>query len=306
MENIRTILIAGASGFIGQALTHFLVEQGYEVKVLTRNFQSTIATFPEKATILLWPHVSEIKVNSVLYACDAVINLAGENIVALRWNKKNKKKLLESRTRSVEKLQQIISGLEQPPKAWIQASAIGYYGFNTQTPVDETAPKGSGFLAQVVDEWENTLTNCQISSTRKVFLRFGIVISPKGGFLWQMKKMANRGLAICPGNGSQLMSWIHLEDLQWMVELVLNDETLQGPVNVVSPDTISIWGFTQLLKKHSRAWAALKMPSLIFRFIFGREKTDEIFLAHQQVVPGVMENHQFSFQYRSFEQVFKS
>ncbi|MFA6400960.1 MAG: NAD-dependent epimerase/dehydratase family protein [Salinivirgaceae bacterium] len=191
MNAKQTVLIAGATGFVGRELVTHLITSGYEVKILTRNVVQAKKIFPKDVIILLWPNEKESRVLPATYSCNVVVNLAGANIGNLRWTHNNKHQILNSRIQSVDALFQIVNQLPELPSVWIQASAIGYYGANTLTPTNESGIQGKGFLASVVNQWELALESKSLGEVRKVYLRFGIVLSPKGGFLKQMKDAFN-------------------------------------------------------------------------------------------------------------------
>jgi len=304
MNQKQTVLIAGATGFVGKELVSHLLRLNYEVKILTRNKKQASKYFSKEVLLLSWPNENEIRNHPVIYKCDVVVNLAGANIGNLRWTKINKLKILNSRIETVHKLQHIVAALPIMPKVWIQASAIGYYGFNTLVPADERSQKGDGFLADVVQQWESALQNETVGEIRKVILRFGIVIDKSGGFLMQMQHAFNLGAAICPGNGLQKMSWIHLTDLVEIIHLSIENQNYTGVINVVTPNPISFCDFSKLLKRHTRALFTIKVPVTVFRFLLGTEKTNEMLLANQEVIPSMLLKHTFSFKYERFEQIF--
>ena len=240
-----------------------------------------------------------------MYSCDVVINLAGENIGKSRWTQRNKQAILNSRINSVDALAKLINQMPELPGVWIQASAIGFYGANTPMPVNETGANGEGFLANVVERWESALELKQLDGTRKVYLRLGIVLSPKGGFLKQMLDVTNFGVAICLGNGNQKLSWIHLYDLIEVIRISIENNRYTGAINVVAPHAITCNNFSKLIKKYSRAVLILKIPSFIVRIIFGKEKANEMLLANQEIIPEKLMENGYLYRYEHIEKVLQ-
>lgn len=305
MDEKKTVLVVGGTGLVGQALVMSLLKKGFVIKILTRDIEKARKIFPGVVVIYKWPNGNEKLLLHSSEGCDAVINLAGENIGAKPWTKKYKKRITESRVHSVNNLYAIIKSMKQEPRVWIQASATGYYGFNTSSSVDESAPHGNGFLAGVVKEWENTFNSVSLNVTRKVLLRFGVVISPTGGFLQKMKQAFNMGVAVCPGKGTQKLSWIHIDDLVEIIYQAIVNVEYKDIINTVTPNAISLWEFTKLLKRNSQALIKIHVPAWVFRLVLGKQKADEMVLANQDVVPKQLLAFNFQYCYPHFYQVFE-
>ena len=306
MNSGKTILIAGGTGLIGQALVEHLLKHGFEVKILTRNVEKARVIFPEIVAIHKWPKGNEKLLFANNKSCEAVINLSGENIGAKRWTKSNKAKIRDSRINSVNELYELMQRMPNKPKVWIQASATGFYGFNTLTQVDELEEVGQGFLANVVNAWEKTFHDCKIRDTKKVVLRFGVVMSGQGGFLNQMLKAFNWGLAVCPGNGKQFISWIHIDDLVEIIYQSVVNPIYNGTINAVTPNPISFREFTDVLKKHTNALFQLRIPAFVFRFLLGKQKADELVLTNQQIKPSVLIANKFQYKFADFNRIFEN
>jgi len=299
-----SVLIAGATGFVGKTLVNYLLTEGFEVKVLVRNTQKAKAIFPSIVHVLKWPGENERVLFPGSENCQAVINLVGENIGAQRWTKNYKQKLLESRINSVQQLVRLVNRMKHPPKVFIQASAIGFYGTNTAQPLDESGQKGEGFLAQLTDTWEQSFIDADLKGCRRVILRLGIVLSEAGGFLAQMKKTVQFGLIAYPGVGFQNISWIHLSDLSGIICLVIENSSYTGIVNVVSPHSIRFKDFAQKMKIHTGALFTIPVPAFLFKLILGSEKTREMLLANQEIIPGKLLANNFEYRYKNFDQIF--
>lgn len=272
------ILIAGASGFVGSDLIPFLRTEGHSIKTLVRNKRSLsddeIGWDPAKGHI----HSHELE------GFDAIINLAGENISSGRWNEKRKKAILESRINASRTLVNAILPLKNPPHLFINASAIGYYGNRGSQLLTEESTNGTGFLAHVCEEWESAVATIQTKNIRLVYLRFGIILSPKGGVLGKMLIPFKLGLGGVIGKGNQYMSWIALVEVLNIIQYVLKNDGLSGPINVVSPNPVTNDVFTKTLGKVLSRPTIFNIPAKIVSFIFG-EMGDELLLASQKVVP---------------------
>ena len=208
------ILITGATGLIGSALQNSLTNAGHIIYKMDRSHQSTNPFNwypPEK--IINFDESKDIH---------AVINLAGSNISNGRWNEKKKKEILESRIQSTELLSKTLSKLKSPPKTFISASAIGFYGDTANNEVNEEDPAGNDFLATVAKNWEQATTSATNAGIRTVNIRTGIVLSTQGGALKQMLLPFKLGLGGILGDGKQYMSWVSINDVTRIIEFILN------------------------------------------------------------------------------------
>ncbi|MGE4288025.1 MAG: TIGR01777 family oxidoreductase [Salinivirgaceae bacterium] len=303
MKEQTTVLIAGATGFVGKALVTHLLELGYKINVLTRNPDKARLLFPESVGVIKWPDGNSKLLLSNCKRCDAIINLSGANIGTHRWTLKYKKEILRSRTESIIQLEEIAKNLPDMPGVWIQATAVGFYGADTNGFVNEQGPKGNGFLADVVEQTEQQLQGVKLDGIRKVVLRLGIVISPEGGFLAQMKQAFNLGLGVYPGDGLQYISWIHLDDLVGIISESIKNRNYLEVVNAVSPNPISFKDFSRWLIKRTRALVVFPIPAFVFRIFLGAEKTSEMLLANQRVVPEKLKQLNFTFRFNSFSEM---
>jgi uncharacterized protein (TIGR01777 family) len=304
MDKKYSVLIAGATGFIGKELVGWLLANGMLVTVLTRNPFKAKNKFPHDVNILKWPSVNEKLLMAHCKTCDVVINLSGASIGAKRWTKSYKSKIRTSRSESILNLKAIIDAMSQIPSLWIQASAIGFYGPQPVENIDESGNKGAGFLADVVDGLETELNKIKVLGMRKVTLRLGIVINKNGGFLKQMMQAFNYGLGVIPGNGQQYISWIHSDDLiEVIAESIVNNK-YAGVINAVAPKAITFYDFAHLLKMKTRALFVTKVPACIFKILLGVEKTNQMLLANQSIKSQKLKTLGFSFKYPDLNSVF--
>jgi uncharacterized protein (TIGR01777 family) len=272
----KTILIAGASGFIGHALRAFLSTGGHSVLTLVRRA-------PRSTGELFWDPSNSILDPQVFNGVDAVINLCGENIAAGRWNHHRKTQIEESRVRATALLARTIATLPVPPEVCINASGCGFYGDTGETEVDESAPAGSDFLARVCTAWEAASSPLEPSSCRNVHLRLGIVLNASGGALSKMLPAFCCGVGGRLGSGQQFVSWIGLQDLLGIFEHTLYTEELSGPVNCVSPHPCTNREFTATLAHVVRRPALLPAPALALRLVLG--EMSQMLLSSSRVRP---------------------
>lgn len=279
-------LITGASGLIGSALVEFLHARGHTLRCLQRSGKETGG---------FW-HIGELlKRDDPAEPFDTVIHLAGENVAAGRWTTQRKQRILTSRIEGTRDLVTFLAGLPHPPQTFLCASAIGYYGNRQEELLTEKSESGSGFLAEVCRKWEQEAQRAGEFGARVVHLRFGMVLSPKGGALSKMLPPFRAGLGGPIGSGRQYMSWISIRDLAEIVDLAINDDSISGPINVVSPDPITNKDFTRILAEVLGRPAILPAPPFALRLMFG-EMADEMLLASSRVKPEKLLAAGYSFQ----------
>lgn len=278
------IAIAGASGLIGSSLIPFFHAEGHEVIPLKRNAAGDY----------------ELPFEGV----DLVINLAGET-VSQRWSERSKKEILSSRVNTTRALVKQAVEAQHPPKVFLNASAIGYYGNRDEQTVDESSTRGSGFLADVSESWEQELQPLDRAKIRRASLRFGIVLSTKGGALAKMLTPFKLGLGGRIGNGKQFMSWIALDDVLGAIHHVWMNETLSGPINFVSPFPVRNEEFTETLAQVLQRPAFLPMPEFAVKLLFG-EMGQELLLSGAKVEPKKLLGSGYPFLYPKLEQALKN
>ena len=227
------ILLSGASGLVGSALVPFLLAGGHQVIRLVRG--EPRPGMPE----VHWDPVRGVPDLSRLEGMDAVIHLAGENIAAGRWTAERKARIRDSRVRGTKTLSEALAQLVLPPKVFISASAIGYYGDRGDEVLHEDSPPGENFLAEVCKAWEAATDSAEKKGIRVVHLRIGLVLSGTGGALAKMLIPFKLGVGGTIGSGQQYVSWISIDDLVGIIHHALMTETLSGAVNAVTPNPIT-------------------------------------------------------------------
>lgn len=297
--NLDNILITGGTGFIGRPLCDYLLDQGYQLWVLSRN--------PVVARNVLNARVHVVGSLDELAAIDfvALINLAGESLASARWNDKTKKKFAASRVGLTLSLFDFFARLGRFPKVLLTASAVGFYGNCGDRLVDEQEGAGNNFAAQLCRDWEAAAQRFEVNGVRVCRMRLGIVLERDGGALKQMLPAFRLGLGGCMGEGGHYMPWIHRHDLLRLILFALQHERVSGALNAVAPEAVTNRQFTKLLAQCLRRPALLPMPERILRLLFG-EMADELLLSSQRVVPRAAQSLGFQFEYPSLQKAFSS
>lgn len=290
------ILISGASGLVGKALTEHLQMQGHKVYTLKRNSSGSAFTWqPDQQKIYLDPSIH----------LDAVINLNGVNIGDKPWSAQRKIDIIKSRVDSTRLLANTMAKLESPPHTFINASAIGFYGDTGTSAVDETSSAGSGYLTDVVTQWEQAAETLTDTNIRTVFIRSGVVLSKTAGALQKMLLPFKLGLGGRVGSGLQFMSWIALQDEVRAIEFLLNNTHISGAVNLTSPNAVNNSEFTSTLAKCLNRPAIFPMPAFMVKLLFG-EMGDLLLLGGANVKPKVLLDNGFEFKYPELDKAFRA
>ena len=293
------ILITGSSGLIGASLASDLARAGDEVVRLVRTPQS-----PGSKEVFWDPALGRID-REGLADLDAVVHLAGESIAKGRWTKAKKRRIQESRIEGTRLLSDTLSKLDHPPRVLICASAVGYYGDRGSERLDENAGVGEGFLARVCSDWEAAAQPAREAGIRVVHLRFGVILSPRGGALAAMLVPFRLGLGGRMGSGDQFMSWIALDDAVALIRHGLATETLSGPVNAVSPNPVTNREFTRTLGAVLRRPTIFPMPRTVARLLLG-EMANELLLSGARVVPAKLQDAGYKFLHPELEETLRT
>lgn len=247
----KKIIIAGGSGLLGSALTeHFLSNDNYVI-ILSRSDpfkeQMIESVYWDGSTFDKW-------INS-LNGADFLINLTGKNLNC-RWTKTNRDEIIESRTSSVIALGEALKKIQDPPKKWIQVSAVGYYGDTGSDASVEESPPGKGFVAEVCRKWEDAFNKYSFDKIDTKIVRIGNVLTRKGGMLEPLTLLTKFFLGGRTGSGNQFISWIHIDDLISIFEFLIENENSKKVFNAVSPEPVTNNDFmTALRKVYSRPWS---------------------------------------------------
>lgn len=291
---IETIAVSGATGLVGEALTSLLHSADKSVIAISRR---DVGAYQDS---IRWDPDSGLTNPGRLESVDAVVHLAGQNIAAGRWTSKMKSQIRSSRVQGTRSLVQSIAAVEKRPKVLVCASAIGFYGNRGATELDESAEAGHDFLAEVCSEWEAEANAAKDLGLRVVNLRIGVVLSPKGGALAKMLRPFKLGLGGIVGPGTQYWSWIGLHDLARAISFCVNNESLEGPVNAVSPEPLTNREFTKDVGKVLRRPTIFPLPSFVAKIVLG-EMAEALLLSSTRVVPKKLQAGGFEFDHPDLE-----
>ena len=281
------ILITGASGLIGQALTKLLNASGHTTVAAVRRE-------PRRNDEVQWNPATGEMSPSAFDGVDAVVHLAGAGIGDKRWTDSYKMEILQSRTLGTALLADTMASLDKKPSVFLSGSAIGIYGVRDDTELGEDAAIGTGFLADVCRDWEAASASASAAGIRTVLLRTGIVLSPKGGALKKQLPLFKLGLGGKFGNGKQWQSWISITDeVNAIIHLLTSN--LSGAVNLTAPNAVTNAEFTRVLGSVVSRPAILPIPSFGPKLLLGGELADALLFTGQRVVPNALVADGFHF-----------
>lgn len=290
------IAVTGATGMVGAELVPFLTTGGHFVSRLVRNN-------PTGSDVLWNPAAKTIDAER-LEGIDAVVHLAGENIAGRRWNAAQKARIRDSRVQVTRLLCETLARRQQPPRVLVSASAIGFYGNRGDEVLTEASAAGDGFLADVCREWEAATSAAADAGIRVVHLRFGVILSPRGGALAKMLTPFRLGLGGRLGNGRQWMSWIALDDAIGAIYHAIATENLRGAVNAVAPNPVTNREFTKTLGRVLRRPTLFPMPAFMARLAFG-EMANDLLLGSTRVLPNNLQQSDYRFLYADLESALR-
>lgn len=282
MINLRCMRIAvtGSSGLIGSALLPHLKALGHVTLPVVRRAAGRNEIGWSPAQNRIDKHAFD--------GVDAVIHLAGAGIADHRWTPKYKRQLISSRTVGTSLIAEAIAAAHDGPRVLLSGSATGYYGARGEESLDETSTAGTGFLADLVVDWERAAAPAAASGARVVLLRTGIVLSTNGGALKKQLPLFKMGLGGKLGSGRQWLSWISIDDEIAAITHLLSADT-SGPVNLTAPDPVTQAEFARTLGAQLRRPTFVPVPKFGPRLVLGRELADNLLFTGQRVLPTVLE-----------------
>ncbi len=286
------ILVTGSSGLVGTALVSALARAGHTVCRLVRP-QSAASTGAKEGFVVSWnPATGELGGAGV--GADAVVNLAGTSIADGRWTAQRKALLRSSRIDTTRALVVALAKMNARPSVLVSASAIGIYGDRGDETLTELSKPGTDFLAALAKEWEAEALKAEALGIRVVLARFGIILARDGGALPKMMLPFKFGAGGKLSSGQQWMSWVTLEDVVGILRLAIENASLRGAVNVVSPQPLQNAEFTYVLAKAMHRPALFPAPAFALRLALG-EMADALLLSSQRVAPQALEKlgHRF-------------
>ncbi len=283
---MKRIILAGGSGFVGNALAPVLREKGCETLVLGR-----------EGTDLTWNGKTLDGWAAALEGAEAVVNLTGKNINC-RHTEENRREIIRSRVDSVRVLGEAIARCAVPPKVFVQASGVGYYGDTGDRLADEESPSGNDFFAEVCRQWEGAFDALSLPATRKVILRLGAVLGREGGALPMLEKLTRWFLGGAVGSGRQFISWIHVVDIVRMFEAVIEQPELSGVFNATSPRPVTNNELMRELRRAlHRPWSPPVPASLAGAGAWLMGTDGELALTSCRCVPRRFVKRAFDFQF---------
>ncbi len=291
------IVIAGGTGFIGRRLCHELINRQHDVVVLTRNASTGRAVLPPQTHLQEWDCLNWGSLENMFSGADAVVNLAGAPIADSRWTSSRKEILRSSRIDTTRMIVNALANIPIPtrPKVLINASGIGYYGLDGTKTVDELTKAGKGFLADLCVEWEEEALRATDYGVRTMCLRTSMVLGKDGGALAKMLLPFKLFLGGPIGEGSQPVSWIHVEDHVRLIATILENESYKGPINAASPHPVTMKEFCMELGKALGRPSWLPVPTFALKIGLGELST---LMTHGQIVTPLMaQKLSFSFTY---------
>lgn len=296
---MKTILLAGGSGFLGQFLERYFINKAYKVYNLTR--------YPKKENQIRWDGESLGEWTNILEKIDIIINLSGKS-VDCRYNDTNKKLIYGSRINSTNVIGHAINHCKNPPKLWMNASTATIYQHSVDKKMTEEAGIiGNDFSMNIAKSWEREFFKVKNPKTRKIALRTSIVLGKKGGAFQPLKRLTKIGLGGKLGNGNQKVSWIHELDFARAIEFLIKKESLEGVFNITVPNPIDNKTFMKSLRKSIGIKIGINQPQFLLKIgalIIGTET--ELILKSRNVVPERLLNNGFKFKFTHIEHALKN
>lgn len=301
----KKIIITGATGLIGKKISAQLISRGYSVIIFSRSPENAKSVVHGASDYVHWDYNNNDNLDWIKYLeeADAVIHLAGENVMAERWNDKHKKSILNSRVLGTRSLVNAISKLNVKPKVFISASAIGYYGASKDTVFTENSNPGTDFLAQVTAKWEAEVINIREYGVREVRVRIGMVLDKNEGALPKMTAPYKLFAGGPLGSGKQWMSWIHIDDVTGIFMHALNNQQVSGALNAVAQAETNMKQFSSILGKVLHRPSIFKVPSFLIKLMVG--EAAYLVTEGARVIPQAVKQSGYTFIYNDLEKALK-
>lgn len=292
------IIIAAGTGFLGRNLEKYFLDKNYEVKILTRNPKRKNEIFWDAKTIGTWKNGLE--------GADVLINLAGKS-VDCRYNDKNRKEIYDSRIDSTRVLQKAIDKCQNLPRIWLNASSATIYVHSeTHLNTEKNGIIGDDFSMNICKSWEKEFFKKGNQNIRKVALRTSIVLGKNGGAFPKFKQISKLGLGGKQGRGNQLMSWIHIDDFCEAVNFIIENENLEGAINITAPKSLSNEDMMGQIRKKIKVSFGIPSPVWLLELASVFIKTEtELMLKSRNVYPEILLENDFKFRYDTFEKALE-
>ncbi|MCB9747960.1 MAG: TIGR01777 family protein [Candidatus Omnitrophica bacterium] len=297
------IAITGSTGLVGEAAVVYFQRNGVQVTRLIRP-TTKMANYQD---VITWDYQKKVIDLKRLEGFDVVIHLAGANIADQRWTPEYKEIIRRSRVDSTQFLCDALAKLRHPPKVFLCASAVGYYGDGSaEVEFNEHTPRGKGFLGEVCHQWEQAAAALESSpKTRVVYMRLGAILSSKGGALVKMMPIFKLGLGGNIGNGQQMFSWIALDEIPRIMDYLIQNPLAKGVVNLTAPQAVTNAEFTKVLGRVLHRPVILPLPAFAAKIMFG-EMGEALLLGGAKVAPQKLIGLGYTFQYPDIETALKN
>ena len=293
------IILAGATGLIGEALVKRLLGK-HELVIFTRNVPAARERFKDAGIHFADWHQPPSHLAALIDGSQALINLAGAGIGDARWTAQRKEAILWSRVQTVEMLHKLLQAAEMKLDVVVQASAVGFYGFDENKTFTETDPAGTGFLAEVSKRWEAAAKGLEEITQRLVLIRSGVVLAAEGGALPKMALPFRLFAGGKMGTGKQWISWIDLEDEIEAILFLLQNNQAEGVYNLVAPEAAQQQDFAKAIGKAMKRPSWLPVPSLAIKLMLG-EMGEEVLLKGTKAYPQRLLDVGFSFHFPALQ-----
>ena len=293
------VFITGGTGLVGRRLVARLLERNDQPVILSRNSVQAHARLGHDVEIVEGDPTSAGDWVQAVGSCGAVVNLAGENIFARRWNDEFKNRIRESRVLATKHVVAAIGRAASKPTVLVNASAIGYYGPHADEELTEESAAGGDFLAEACVEWESAARAVESTSVRLVIVRIGVVLSTEDGALAKMLPFFRSFVGGPVGNGRQWMAWVHLDDLVGIVLHAIDHTNVSGVINATSPEPVTNREFSKALGRALGRPSFLPVPVFGLRVRFGQ--VAEVIASGQRVLPKRTQELGYQFQHSKID-----
>jgi uncharacterized protein (TIGR01777 family) len=294
------VIITGGTGFIGRGLTRKLVASGFDVAVLTRRAGGSPEGREGRVRYAQWDGRTAADWGALADGATAIVNLAGANIAARRWTDDVKETILRSRLAAGDAVVEAVSAAKVKPRALVQASAVGIYGSRRDEQLDESAPPGDGFLADVARRWEASTAAVEDAGVRRVVIRSGIVLGRDGGVLPRLSRPFKFFVGGPLAGGRHWVSWVHYDDEVDAVNFLIENDETSGVYNLCAPEPLRNRDFSRIMGRALKRPWWWPIPGVLIRALYG-EMADALLLASERAVPKRLLEAGFRFRYPTAE-----
>ncbi len=298
------VIITGGTGLIGSTLARSLSADGHEVIVLSRAPQLRRGILPPEVRMEQWDGMSAAGWGALADGADAIVNLAGESIGGTRfppprWTLERKQRILQSRLHAGAAVMEALHSVKHKPRVLVQASAVGYYGSRGEEVLTEESPHGSGFVAQVCVDWEQSTAAAEALGVRRVVIRTGVVLDPRNNAFRSLILPFKFFVGGPIGNGKQYFPWIHIEDEVRAIRFLIEHEQTHGAYNLTAPQPLPNREVARMVGRVMRRPSLVPVPAFALKLALG--EVASVVLDSQRVVPQRLQEAGFTFRFPDLE-----